>query len=140
MGAQKPVRIVIDTNVLVSAVLFGGSPGKLLEKCRQGDLKAFASEEIVTEILRVLAYPKFKLTENELQYILYREIFPVLDIVAVPIRDAVIPDDPSDDMFLHCAVAANAEAIISGDRHLLALGTFLGIPILGVSDFLKVSV
>jgi len=137
MGAEKPVRIVIDTNVLVSAVLFGGSPENVLEKCRRDRCQAVASRAIVDEILRVLTYPKFKLTEKEIEYILYREILPLFEIVTAEIKkQTVIASDPSDDIFLHCAVAGGVDAIVSGDRHLLTLKSFEGIPIMGVSDFL----
>jgi putative PIN family toxin of toxin-antitoxin system len=137
MGTEKPLRVVLDTNILVSGLLFGGSPGELLTLCREGRFQAVASRAMVDEILRVLTYPKFRLTEKEIEYLLYREILPLLVIISVVVQKNIVAADPSDDMFLYCATAADAEAIVSGDHHLLSLGSHQGIPILTVADFLE---
>ena len=60
MGQEKVIDIVIDTNVIISALLFGGGPGKLIELWKKGFIRPLLSAEIITEYLRVLAYPKFK--------------------------------------------------------------------------------
>ena len=62
MGTQKVDRVVIDTNVVVSALLFGGTPGELIPLWKSGRIKPLASAEIIDEYIRVLAYPKFKLS------------------------------------------------------------------------------
>ena len=79
MGKIKKIRTVIDTNVIVSANLFGGIPGKLISLWKSGRIKPLASKEIIDEYLKVLAYPKFELSEKEINYILYNEILPYFE-------------------------------------------------------------
>jgi uncharacterized protein len=68
MGALEVIRVVLDTNVLVSCLLFGGTPGELLDLWKTGRIRLLMSREMVDEFLRVLAYPKFNLSEDEIQY------------------------------------------------------------------------
>jgi uncharacterized protein len=96
-------RVVADTNVLVSAIQFGGKPKQLLDLAVDGHIDLAISEAILEETLRVLR-DKFHRTP--------------------------------DDRILECAIAADAEVIVSGDQHLLALGSFKGIPIQRVGEFL----
>ncbi|MFH1981593.1 MAG: putative toxin-antitoxin system toxin component, PIN family [Pseudomonadota bacterium] len=135
MGAKKIVRVVIDTNVVVSALLIGGTPGKLVQLWETGRIQPVASPVIIDEYLRVLAYPRFQLREAEIEYLLYRRILPHFEIVTPESGPPVIAEDLTDDAFLYCAAAAGAAAIISGDRHLLALGTFQGMPIVTPAAF-----
>lgn len=137
MGAEQVARVVLDTNVLVSAILFGGTPGRLVALWQTGRIRAYASPPIVAEYLRVLAYPRFELTPPEIEYLLYGQILPYFELVDPPPGPAVIREDPSDDMFLLCAVEARAHAIISGDRHLLNQVSYRNIPILTVARFLQ---
>lgn len=71
MGAAKIAVVVIDTNVVVSALLFGETPGRLVDLWKRGRIKPFMSQETTAELVRVLAYPKFELTEKEINYLLY---------------------------------------------------------------------
>lgn len=135
MGAAKVTPIVIDTNVVVSALLFGGTPGRLVALWKQGRIKPFVSPAIMAEFVRVLAYPKFDLSEKEIQYLLYNEILPFFEVTTVQSGDTIISADPSDDSFLRCATKANVEFIISGDRHLLALKSYNEIPIVTPAKF-----
>ena len=137
MGPLKVTRIVVDTNVLVSALLFGGTPGKLIPLWKKGTIQPLASSEIIVEYLRVLAYPKFRLTENEIGYLLYREILPHFKIVSAEKGKPVVSADPSDDKFIWCAVEGKAEFIISSDKHLLSLRFYQGISIQTPATFLK---
>lgn len=131
------IPVVIDTNVFVSALLFGGTPGKLIALWRSGKIQPHLTSEIVAEILRVLAYPKFQLTENEIQYLLYVETLPFCKVVAGKSGSAIIKKDPSDDMFLRCCGVVKAKALISGDNHLLNLNSHRNTLILTPSQFLK---
>ena len=74
MGTQKIVRVVMDTNVVVSALLFGGIPGQLIPLWKSRHIKSLASAEIIDEYIRVMTYPKFKLIEEEIHYLLNFEI------------------------------------------------------------------
>ncbi len=137
MGAFKVTPVVVDTNVLISALLFGGTPGKLIELWKKGTIRPTASREIIDEYLRVLAYPKFRLTENEIGYLLYRKILPHFKIVIAEKGKTIVTVDPSDDKFIWCALAGKARYIITSDKHLLSLISHQGISILTPSAFLK---
>jgi putative PIN family toxin of toxin-antitoxin system len=138
MGKIKKIRTVIDTNVIVSAILFGGIPGKLISLWKSGHIQPLASKDIIDEYIKVLTYPKFNLSEREINYILYNEILPYFEVVTLKSGQAIIPEDPSDDKFLHCAKAGKASVIISGDRHLINLKSYSKIKILTPSQFLEV--
>ena len=131
--------VVIDTNVIVSALLFGGKPGELIRFWKTGQIQPLISKEITEEYLRVLAYPKFNLSEKEIGFLFNHEILPYFKAVRIkPGRwKTTIEDDPSDDMFIRCAVSEMCKIIISDDRHLLDLKTYDKITILSVSLFLK---
>ena len=131
------VKVVVDINVLVSALLFGGKPGKLIPLWQRGTMKPLASKEIIEEYLRVLTYPKFKLAEEDINFLLYQEILPYFDVIDVEPGPRIIKKDPEDDKFIRCALAGKAKWIISGDRHLLALKTYQIVKILTPSDFLQ---
>jgi len=87
--------------------------------------------------LRVLAYPKFKLTENKIQYLLYEEILLFCTVVKPKSVSLTIRDDPSDDMFLRCSDRAKAKALISGDHLLLSLRSYRNTLVLSTSQFLE---
>ena len=138
MGTQEVIRVVIDTNVVVSGLLFGGIPGELILLWKSGRIKPLASAEIIDEYLRVLAYPKFKLSEEEIHYLLYFELLPYFEVVSYKQASSpIIKADPSDDKFILCADAGNAKAIISGDQHLLFRKKYKNIKIFSPEQFLK---
>ncbi len=134
MGQGEMTRVVLDTNVVVSALLFGGVPGKLVSLWRSGRIEPLCSEEIVLEYLRVLAYPKFRLSESEIDYLLKHEILPFFTVVYSPAGKLYISEDPADDKFIWCAVAGKAGAIVSGDDHLLGARS---LPVLTPAQFLR---
>jgi len=136
MGRSKMKSVIIDTNVLVSALLFGGVPGKLIPLWKERIVRPKASKEIIGEYIRVLTYPKFKLSEEEINFLLYYEILPYFDIIRIKEGPILVAKDPSDDKFIRCAQAAGARIIISGDQHILKLSPYRQIRILSPSDFL----
>ncbi|MCR4375307.1 MAG: putative toxin-antitoxin system toxin component, PIN family [Acidobacteria bacterium] len=127
-------RVVVDTNILVSAIQFGGKPKQLLDLAADGQVDLALSEAIIAETLRVLK-DKFRRTPEWLA-----ETDRQLRIIARRVEPTeslhVIDADPTDDRFLECAVAGEADVIVSGDSHLLSLGSFRGISIQRVADFL----
>ena len=137
MGKIKKIRTVIDTNVIISAILFGGIPGELISLWKSGHIQPLASKDIIDEYIKVLTYPKFKLSEKEINYILYNEILPYFEVVTLKPGQAIIQEDPSDDKFIHCANAGRASVIISGDQHLINLKSYGKIKILTPSQFLE---
>ena len=128
-------RIVLDTNVIVSALVFGGVPRTVLELAESGQCELFYSEPIQNEVRRVLA-EKFNWTSAMLH-----EVLPVVwnmgELVTPRIAVHVVRDDPDDDGILECAIAANASFIVSGDRHLLALRNYKSISIVNPRQFLE---
>jgi putative PIN family toxin of toxin-antitoxin system len=137
MDKIEMIPIVIDTNVYLSALLFAGTPGKLIPLWKSGKIHPQVNKKRVAELLRVMSYPKFELTEKEIQYLLYVEILPFCNVVPTKSGPDIIAEDPSDDIFLHCCQVAGARALISGDHHLLALKFWENTPILTPSQFLK---
>ena len=131
------IKVVIDTNVVISALLFGGLPGELIDRWKSKIIAPLASKEIIEEYIRVLAYPKFELSTQEIEYILYQEILPYFEIVTSHPHENIVHADPKDDKFVHCALSGNAKFIISGDDHLLSLESFETVRILSPLEFLK---
>ena len=131
------IRAVLDTNVVVSALLFSGPPSRLISAWQSGRLRLVVSAPILDEYIRVLAYPKFKLTNTEIRGLLEEELIPFMETVtAVPTN---IPDlrDPDDAKFITCAVAAGVRWLVRGDDDLLSLHHVESVDILSVTAFLQ---
>lgn len=135
------MRIVVDANVFVSAILTPDSTSaRVLDLVRENKVELLLSEAILLEIRRVLEYPKIakrhKRSREELktlmdEYIRFATMTPGRKMVRV------VKEDPDDDRYLECAVEGKADFIVSGDRHLKDLKTFQGIPIVDPGTFLK---
>jgi putative PIN family toxin of toxin-antitoxin system len=128
------MRIVVDTNVIVSALVFGGLPRKVLELAAEGVCAIYFSALIQAEVERILE-EKFGWSRKEIGA-RCRLVWSWGTRVLPEASLTVITDDPDDDRILECAVAAHAQAIISGDRHLLRLDSFQSIPIQTPRQFL----
>jgi len=129
-------KVVIDTNVLVSGLLFGGNPGELITLWKERRIQPLSSRDIIEEYLRVLAYPKFRLAEEEIEYLFSQEVLPWFEVITVQSGQPFVIDDPSDDKFIWCALEGSAEAVISSDQHLLKLSS-CPVPIFSPSEFLR---
>lgn len=122
-------RVVCDTNVLVSALIAGGPPSRLVEHAIDGRVELIVPEPVLVELERVLEH-KLDFSEERLQ-----EVRELLDRLAperpsVPPRVAAVTGDAADDEMLACAVSARAGVLASGDRrHLLPLGIYRGVRI-----------
>ncbi len=115
-------RVVLDTNVLVSALLFeNGRLACLRQGWQAGAFRPVMAEATARELLRVLTYPRFQLTQAEIEMVL-AEILPWSETWSAPIPPCgVRVRDPSDQVFLDLALAAAVDAVVSGDADLLAL-------------------
>jgi uncharacterized protein len=140
---RAPLRVVLDTNVVLSALVFGGGlPGQLRLGWQQGRFVPLASTATVQELVRVLAYPKFRLSRLEQEELL-ADYLPHTQTVRMPQPPPKVPDcrDPLDAPFMHLAVAGRAKVLVSGDRDLLALaGVFektTGCPIVNLDSFIR---
>lgn len=134
------MRIVLDTNVAISAIISSGAPNRILRLAETGTIRIAISQEILEELSGVLRRGKFRpyLAQAGLTpYAAYRAYVALVHIFPVTQSLTVITKDPSDNMFLACAVISGASFIISGDRHLLALNEFQGIKIVTPRQFLK---
>ena len=131
-------KIVVDTNVLVSGLLFNGKPGELVKLWKKDRIVPLCSKEIVKEYLRVLAYPKFQLSKPEIDFLLTHEILPYFEVLTVKPGKPFVTMDSSDDKFIWCAIEGRAEVIVSGDEHLLNLSPS-PIPITTVTQFIGAS-
>ncbi len=133
---MEPPRVVLDTNVLLSALLFHqGSLAWLRHAWQSGTIRPLASRETTEELIRVLAYPKFKLNDADREDLL-GDYLPWCEIVKVP-NSIDIPDcrDPFDRLFLALAAVAGADALVTGDKDLLTLSDSFGVPILSPVAF-----
>jgi uncharacterized protein len=126
---KAPPRVVLDTNVVLSALVFGGATtAQVRSAWMSGRFIPLASPATAQELLRVLAYPKFKLTPGEQQDLL-ADYLPWTQVVRIPEPPPVTPlcRDASDLPFLQLAIAGKADALVSGDADLLALAGTRGL-------------
>jgi len=137
------VRVVLDTNVVLSALVFGGgAAGRVRRAWQQGAILPLASAATVQELVRVLAYPKFRLTQVEQEELL-ADYLPYTKAVRIPQPPPKVPEcrDVLDEPFMHLAVAGKAQVLVSGDRDLLAIAAEFeqtsGCPILTLDAFFK---
>jgi hypothetical protein len=134
------MKVVLDTNVLVSALIVpAGKPARILR--RLDTLELLTTDRILVEVSRVLRYPRiqkrYKLAEAIITTYLER-LHEVSTIVETRTQISGVSKDPDDDKFLECAVDGNARYIVSGDPHLLDLGSYGGISIVTPSAFLSI--
>ena len=133
-----PRRVVLDTNVVLSALVFvGGTSARLRQAWQGGHCLPLVSTATAQELIRVLAYPKFRLSADE-QRELLADYLPWAASVRIPQPPPAIPAcrDPFDAPFLHLAVAGKADALVSGDKDLLALAGQSRFAILAPCAFL----
>jgi len=134
---EKVKRVILDTNVLISALLFKGELSNIIELWRSGKIIPLISRETFHELRRVLEYDKFSLTRGEISAILEEEILPFFEVVDVNRQVKDVCRDPADDKFLSCAVSGHADYIITGDKDLFDLKHYESIRIIHASDFLR---
>jgi putative PIN family toxin of toxin-antitoxin system len=127
-------RIVLDTNIYISAVLTHGNPRTILDLVREKKLELFISEDILIEIERILI-AKIKFDYSEVNDIL-ESVRDISFIVYPTVKISEIEKDKSDNRILECGVEAKVDYIITGDNHLLSLKEYNGITIFSPRDFL----
>ena len=129
------MRIVVDTNVLVSGVFWGGTPSQVLNKWVQGEFDLVTSEPVLSEYTRVLKelgeIKDAQLAQHWEQFIFRHAL------IVQPQHHFKYSRDKDDNKFLDCAVAGGAKYLVSGDTDLLVLGKVAEVEIIRVKDFLK---
>ena len=135
------LKIVLDTNVLVSALINPhGKPAQIINYVFENKTRLFTSLSIIEELERVLSYPKLMkrhgLEKEELKEFI-SDLLSIMPLIEEEKTVEAILDDPSDNKYLSCALNAKADFIVSGDVHLLSLGEYEGIKIVTPAQFLE---
>jgi putative PIN family toxin of toxin-antitoxin system len=129
------MRVVADTNVLISALMFGGLPGRFLDLALGRRFTLLASKALLDELDEKLR-GKFAVSESD-ALVIRAKLEGSAELADPDFQLNAVPDDPDDNRVLECAVAGKADFIVSGDRHLLRIGDYEGIAIVTVRQFLE---
>lgn len=130
------LRVTADSNIYISSLHFGGLPKRLLDLAREGHFHLNISPAIYTEVSRVLRL-KFGWRAQQVELAI-SEINQFVELITPTRTIAAVAQDPSDDRILECATAAGSDYVISGDKHLLRLGSYSGIKIIRPSEMVAV--
>ena len=130
------MRVVLDTNVLISAILLKGRLSRFQELWKSGTLFPVLSKETFQEFKMVLSYLKFSLSKNEIKAIIEDEILPYFEVIDIKEKIDGVCRDPNDDMFLAVAFNARAPYVVTGDKDLLALRKYKSIEIVSPQEYL----
>ena len=126
-------RVVLDTNVIVSGIGWGGTPAAILDAVSDGQLVLVTSAPLLAELRRVLEYPRLaKVIQGGAQL---ADLVAASGVVVSPSRVLTVVRDDDDNRVLEAAIEGAADYIVSGDTDLLDLGSFRGIPILTPAEF-----
>ena len=138
MGKRKQLKVVLDTNVLISTLLFGGYLEPIRKAWKQGKILLIFCQNTLEEFVKVLHYPKFGLSNEEIAYLVEIETLPYAKIVENSIElDSHILRDKDDIKFLECALSGKADFLVSGDKELLELKEFKGVKIIKAKELLE---
>ena len=130
------VRIVLDTNILVSGLLYNGKPRKLLDLAVNGKMELVSSTELIDELGEVLAREKFGLSKDE-QAVMVDFVIRLSKIIALKSKFKAVKEDPDDDIVINTAYDGDADYIVTGDRAILALKKFGKTSIVKASEMLN---
>ncbi|MGI0041164.1 MAG: putative toxin-antitoxin system toxin component, PIN family [Nitrosopumilaceae archaeon] len=131
------LRIVLDTNILVSAIISNGKPRKLFKMGIDGKYKILISKETLDELSKVLQRQKFKMTGGEIICVV-SALMKTGENVRITSNFEVISNDPDDNIIINTAHDGNADYIVSGDKDIKTLKNFKKIKIVSVDEMLKI--
>ncbi len=139
MGKEKEtvLRVVLDTNVLISALVFKGELASLVELWKNGRIRPLFSRETFGEFRKALDYPKFQLGKDEINAIIRDEVLPYFDVIEKVQGRTGFCRDSEDDKFIDLALSAKPAVIITGDKDILSLKGAIGVSLMKPADFLK---
>ncbi len=133
------MKIVLDNNVFISGIFWKGFPNQIIKLAEERKIEIIITQEIIDELFGVLKRKKFrplfleaKIEHNEV----FEKILELVTTYSATDKIEIIKEDPDDNKFLSCAMAGGASFIVSGDKHLLNLKSFQGIPILTPRQFI----
>lgn len=136
------MKIVVDTNVVISGLLWGGPPNRILKWAREGILSIMACEETIAELKHVIQYKRFSQRLSHIDILPTEAFFYFMNLVTFVPTPEIIPDviknDQFDNTFLALASDNKAHLIISGDRHLLDVREYKAIQIVRPSEATRV--
>lgn len=134
------MKLVLDTNVVVSAVLWGGTPLELLRAATAGDVELYTSPALLAELRGVLRREPLasrlarQRSSAEQAISHYGELAISVSPLLTP---RAVPGDADDDHVIAAALAAHADLVVSGDRHLLSMGSYQGLAIVSVAEAVR---
>jgi len=134
---KKIIRVVLDTNVLISGLLFKGKLSRIVGLWQKGKIVPIISKETFEELRTVLEYPKFSLSHIEIKSLIEHDILPYFEVVNISKQVKGACRDPGDDKFISCAISANADGIVTGDKDLSDMKKDRSVRIIHASDFIK---
>ncbi|MGD0203048.1 MAG: putative toxin-antitoxin system toxin component, PIN family [Candidatus Bathyarchaeia archaeon] len=130
------LRVVLDTNVLVSATISNGKSRELFQRGLANRFAIVTSDLILEELVSVLSRPQLKTTNAEIKETI-NALKRSADVINVKSKLKAVKEDPKDDMIIETAYDGNADIIVTGDKHLLALQDYKGIRIITVQSMLE---
>jgi|SRR5450756_2419997 uncharacterized protein len=129
------MRVVLDTNVFVSMTL-GGQVGAISAAWKANQFTLIMSDAIFSEYIDVLSRPKLHLTAETVSVVVAR-VQRHAEFVTPTKTVTAVEGDPTDNKFLEAAIEGQADCVVSGDKHLLELKTFRGLPMLTAREFIE---
>jgi len=128
------VKVILDTNVLLSGIFFSGPPYVILKAWQEGKIEIIVSEDIIAEYQRVAEELSQQFPSVDIERIL--ELLTIhTEIVDTKNFQATVCEDPDDNKFISCALAGKSKIIVSGDKHLLKISGHEGIQVLKPREF-----
>jgi putative PIN family toxin of toxin-antitoxin system len=132
------MKVVLDANIFVSSLIWGGKPRKVFDRARRDTDKLYVTEEILAEIANVIYRPKFHAEKSEKDS--YMETIRKIGRKVTPQKlTGKGSRDKTDNKYIECAIAGNVDYIISGDIHLLELKQYENIRIVTVGEYLEIA-
>lgn len=135
-AAARSHRVVLDSNILISALIFKGKPDRVVTLAQRQTIQAITSEILLAELYRVLT-DKFVYSQSEIA-MFDANLRSFMEVV-MPTESLAVVDDETDNRVLEAAVAGNCDYIVTGDKLLLNVRKYKSIKILSVSDFVKLT-
>lgn len=136
------MRVVVDTNVVISGLLWGGPPNQILRWAREGFLETIVCEEIIDELRNVIRYKRFSQRLSDLSISPNEVVAFFMNLVTIVPQPRFIPqairEDPFDNIFLALAAEHTVHLLISGDKHLLDLKEYENIQIVTPSEACRI--
>ena len=133
---NQNVKVVLDTNVYISAILFAGKPERIRKLSKEGKIEVFISEVVIAEIAEVLRrifdWENWRISQT------IDEIREIATLVTPRRTLSIIKEDEDDNRILECAAEGKVQYVVSGDKHLLFLEKYEGIEILSPAQFLRI--